>query len=170
VARASLEWRCFVWLVFWLLIYRKPRSILAYQKRNSYIRSDPQQRRGKSNGLLASVRETWAFVLASFRIRSGGSISSGFRFLQSQTACLDADRTPIVVIYLLSMSASVARLVVASMITRGSTLTPPKIAMSFVRWRHAGCVCIPGGDIGLPELLIGLQPRVIKVFEPTCLH
>jgi len=70
-------------------------------------------------------------------------------FLQSQHGlALTRIGAPIVVIYLLSDVGSVAAgWLSSSMIKRGSTVNAArKIAMLIVRWRHARCVCIPGGE------------------------
>jgi ACS family hexuronate transporter-like MFS transporter len=60
----------FVWLVFWLLIYRKPEEHpRASRAELDYIRSDPQESAGKIKWLtLLPLRQTWAFVAGKFLI------------------------------------------------------------------------------------------------------
>ena len=58
----------FVWLIFWLLLYRKPDEHPRVSKAElDYIRSDPQTRWRKSNGRASYPhRQTWAFVVGKF--------------------------------------------------------------------------------------------------------
>src|SRR6202795_2305 len=55
----------FVWLVFWLLIYRKPdEHPRVSQAELDYIHSDPQESAGKIKwAALLPLRQTWAFVV-----------------------------------------------------------------------------------------------------------
>jgi len=56
----------FVWLVFWLLIYRKRRSILAYKSGTRLHPRDPRHRRENQMGCLLPLRQTWRSSSASF--------------------------------------------------------------------------------------------------------
>lgn len=58
----------FVWLGFWLLIYRKPEEHASVsQAELNYIRSDPSDRIGRMAWVaLLPHRQTWAFVLGKF--------------------------------------------------------------------------------------------------------
>src|SRR6266481_4102989 len=58
----------FVWLMFWLLIYRKPEEHPSVSRAElAYIRSDPQAAAGKIKwAALLPLRQTWAFVLGKF--------------------------------------------------------------------------------------------------------
>jgi ACS family hexuronate transporter-like MFS transporter len=60
----------FVWLVFWLLLYRKPEDHPSVSKSElNYIRSDPQTPMPKIKwGKLLPHRQTWAFVMGKFMI------------------------------------------------------------------------------------------------------
>ena len=58
----------FLWLVLWLLIYRKPEDHPRVSPEElSYIRSDPAQPPAKMRWLsLVSYRQTWAFITGKF--------------------------------------------------------------------------------------------------------
>lgn len=58
----------FVWLVFWLILYRKPEEHPQCSAEElSYIRSDPPEPATKIKwARLLPYRQTWAFVLAKF--------------------------------------------------------------------------------------------------------
>ena len=58
----------FVWLIFWLLLYRKPdEHSLVSKAELDYIRSDPQEAAASIKwARLLPHRQTWAFVLAKF--------------------------------------------------------------------------------------------------------
>ncbi|HMJ21811.1 MAG TPA: MFS transporter [Terriglobales bacterium] len=60
----------FVWLVFWLLLYRKPEEHPRVSRAElDYIRSDPQEPRTKIKwARLIPHRQTWAFVVGKFMI------------------------------------------------------------------------------------------------------
>jgi ACS family hexuronate transporter-like MFS transporter len=60
----------FAWLIFWLLLYRKPEDHPRVSKAElEYIRSDPSEPMTKVKWLsLASYRQTWAFVVGKFMI------------------------------------------------------------------------------------------------------
>jgi MFS transporter, ACS family, hexuronate transporter len=60
----------FVWLVFWLLVYRKPEEHPRISKAElDYIRSDPQESMAKIKWVrLIPHRQTWAFVVGKFMI------------------------------------------------------------------------------------------------------
>jgi len=65
VATGSLG---FVWLIFWLLFYRKPEEhALVSPAELDYIRGDPQEATAKIKwAQLLPHRQTWAFVLGKF--------------------------------------------------------------------------------------------------------
>jgi MFS transporter, ACS family, hexuronate transporter len=58
----------FLWLIFWLLLYRKPEEHPRLSKNElDYIRSDPSFPAAKTTWLsLIGYRQTWAFVAAKF--------------------------------------------------------------------------------------------------------
>ncbi len=60
----------FVWLIFWLLLYRKPEEHPRVSKAElNYIRSDPQTPMVKIKwAKLIPHRQTWAFVIGKFLI------------------------------------------------------------------------------------------------------
>jgi ACS family hexuronate transporter-like MFS transporter len=60
----------FVWLAFWLLVYRKPEEHPRISKAElDYIRSDPQESMAKIKWIrLIPHRQTWAFVVGKFMI------------------------------------------------------------------------------------------------------
>jgi ACS family hexuronate transporter-like MFS transporter len=60
----------FVWVVLWLLLYRKPEEHRRVSKAElAYIRSDPPKPAGHMKWLsLVSYRQTWAFVVGKFMI------------------------------------------------------------------------------------------------------
>ena len=126
----------FVWLVFWLLIYRKPEEHPRVSKAElDYIRGDPQASAGKIKwAALLPLRQTWAFVLGKFLTDPIWWFYLFWvpGFLQSQHGlALTRIGAPIVVIYLLSDVGSVAAgWLSSSMIKRGSTVNAArKIAM-----------------------------------------
>src|SRR5258708_21682376 len=126
----------FVWLVFWLLIYRKPEEHPRVSKAElDYIRGDPQASAGKIKwAALLPLRQTWAFVVGKFLTDPIWWFYLLWvpGFLQSQHGlALTRIGAPIVVIYLLSDVGSVAAgWLSSSMIKRGSTVNAArKIAM-----------------------------------------
>src|SRR5256884_3370233 len=60
----------FVWLIFWLLLYRKPEEHSRVSKAElAYIRSDPPEPIRKIKWIsLFPHRQTWAFVMGKFMI------------------------------------------------------------------------------------------------------
>src|SRR5438445_4732582 len=60
----------FVWLAFWLMIYRKPGEHPRVSKAElDYIRSDPQDDLAKTKWVrLVPLRQTWAFAVGKFLI------------------------------------------------------------------------------------------------------
>ena len=58
----------FVWIVFWLVIYRRPEEHVRCSKAElAYIRSDPQESSQRTPWrLLLPCRQTWAFVTGKF--------------------------------------------------------------------------------------------------------
>jgi ACS family hexuronate transporter-like MFS transporter len=126
----------FVWLVFWLLIYRKPEEHARVSRAElDYIRSDPQEVAGKIKwAALLPLRQTWAFVVGKLLTDPIWWFYLFWvpGFLQSQHGlALTRIGAPIVVIYLLSDVGSVAAgWLSSSMIKRGSTVNAArKIAM-----------------------------------------
>jgi MFS transporter, ACS family, aldohexuronate transporter len=126
----------FVWLVFWLLIYRKPEQHPRVSKAElDYIRSDPQDSpvRTKWSALLP-LRQTWAFVAGKFLTDPVWWFYLFWipGFLQSKHGlALTGLAPPIVAIYLISDVGSVAGGWISSnLIKRGSTVNASrKIAM-----------------------------------------
>ncbi len=126
----------FVWLVFWLLIYRKPEEHpRVSQAELDYIRSDPQESAGKIKwAALLPLRQTWAFVAGKFLIDPVWWFYLFWvpGFLQSKHGlALTGIGAPIVVIYLISDVGSVAAGWMSSwLIRRGSTVNAArKMAM-----------------------------------------
>jgi ACS family hexuronate transporter-like MFS transporter len=126
----------FVWLVFWLLIYRKPEQHPRVLKAElEYIRSDPQDSpvRTKWSALLP-LRQTWAFVAGKFLTDPVWWFYLFWipGFLQSKHGlALTGLAPPIVAIYLISDVGSVAGGWMSSnLIKRGSTVNAArKMAM-----------------------------------------
>jgi MFS transporter, ACS family, hexuronate transporter len=126
----------FVWLVFWLLIYRKPdEHPRVSQAELDYIRSDPQESARKIKWAeLLPLRQTWAFVAGKFLIDPVWWFYLFWvpGFLQSKHGlALTGIGAPIVVIYLISDVGSVAAGWMSSwLIKRGSTVNAArKMAM-----------------------------------------
>jgi ACS family hexuronate transporter-like MFS transporter len=72
-----------VWLVFWLILYRKPQEHPRVSKTElALICSDPPEPTAKVSWLkLFPHLQTWAFIVANFSsTRSGGFCSSGSLF------------------------------------------------------------------------------------------
>jgi ACS family hexuronate transporter-like MFS transporter len=126
----------FVWLAFWLLIYRKPEEHPRVSRAElDYICSDPQAATGKIKwAAILPLRQTWAFVAGKFLTDPIWWFYLFWvpGFLQSQHGlALTRIGAPIVVIYLLSDVGSVAAgWLSSSMINRGSTVNAArKMAM-----------------------------------------
>jgi ACS family hexuronate transporter-like MFS transporter len=126
----------FVWLMFWLLMYRNPEEHPRVSRAElDYIRSDPQAAAGKIKwAALLPLRQTWAFVAGKFLTDPIWWFYLFWvpGFLQSRHGlALTRIGAPIVVIYLLSDVGSVAAGWLSSaMIKRGSTVNAArKIAM-----------------------------------------
>lgn len=103
----------FVWLAFWLLIYRKPEEHGHVSKAElHFIRSDPQESVGKIKWTaLLPLRQTWAFAAGKFLIDPVWWFYLFWvpGFLQSKHGlALTRIGAPIVVIYLISDVGSVA--------------------------------------------------------------
>jgi ACS family hexuronate transporter-like MFS transporter len=103
----------FVWLVFWLLIYRKPEKHASVTKAElDYIRSDPQESVAKIKwAALLPLRQTWAFIVGKFLTDPVWWFYLFWvpGFLQSKHGLsLTRIGAPIVVIYLISDIGSVA--------------------------------------------------------------
>lgn len=118
----------FVWLVFWLLIYRKPEEHPHVSKAElDYIRSDPQVSVRKIKwAALLPLRQTWAFIAGKFLTDPVWWFYLFWvpGFLQSKHGLsLTGIGVPIVVIYLMSDVGSVAAGWMSSwMIKRGNTI------------------------------------------------
>ncbi len=103
----------FVWLIFWLLIYRKPEDHPRVSKAElDYIRSDPPEPTEKIKWLsLLPHRQTWAFVMGKFMIDPIWWFYLFWipDFLQRRHGLsLMGIRAPIVVIYVIADVGSIA--------------------------------------------------------------
>jgi ACS family hexuronate transporter-like MFS transporter len=126
----------FIWLVFWLLIYRKPEKHPRVSKAElDYIRSEPQESARKIKwAALLPLRQTWTFIAGKFLTDPVWWFYLFWvpGFLQSKHGLsLTGIGAPIVVIYLISDVGSVAAGWMSSwMIKRGnSTNVARKTAM-----------------------------------------
>ncbi len=126
----------FVWLVIWLLIYRKPEDHRAVSKAElEYIRSDPQEPVGKTKWIrLFPLRQTWAFAMGKFLTDPVWWFYLFWvpGFLQSKHGlALTGIGIPIMVIYLISDVGSVAGgWLSSSLIKRGRSVNAArKVAM-----------------------------------------
>jgi ACS family hexuronate transporter-like MFS transporter len=103
----------FAWLVFWLLLYRKPEEHPSVGKAElDYIRSDPQESAWKIKWTaLLPLRQTWAFVMGKFLTDPVWWFYLFWvpGFLQTKHGLsLTGIGAPIIVIYLISDVGSVA--------------------------------------------------------------
>jgi len=126
----------FIWLFFWLLIYRKPEHHPSVSKAElAYIRSDPQDPPAKTKwSTLVPLRQTWAFVAGKFLTDPVWWFFLFWTpgFLQSQHhLALTGLGPPIIAIYLISDVGSVAAGWISStLIKRGHTVNfARKVAM-----------------------------------------
>jgi MFS transporter, ACS family, aldohexuronate transporter len=126
----------FVWLILWLLIYRKPGEHPGVSKAElDYIRSDPLDSPAKTKWTaLLPLRQTWAFVAAKFLTDPVWWFYLFWipGFLQSKHGLnLTGLGPPIVAIYLISDVGSVAGGWISSfLIKRGRSVDfARKIAM-----------------------------------------
>jgi MFS transporter, ACS family, hexuronate transporter len=126
----------FVWLAFWLGIYRKPEEHARVSPAElNYICSDPAEPAGKIKwASLLGLRQTWAIVLAKFLIDPVWWFYLFWvpDFLQTKHGlALKGLGLPIMVIYLISDAGSVAGgWISSSLIKRGRTINAGrKIAM-----------------------------------------
>ncbi|HEY2546650.1 MAG TPA: MFS transporter [Candidatus Acidoferrum sp.] len=126
----------FIWLFFWLLIYRKPEDHPSVSKAElDYIRSDPQDVPAKTKwSTLVPLRQTWAFVAGKFLTDPVWWFFLFWTpgFLQSQHhLALTGLGPPIIAIYLISDVGSVAGGWISStLIKRGHTVNVArKVAM-----------------------------------------
>jgi ACS family hexuronate transporter-like MFS transporter len=126
----------FVWLLFWLAIYREPHEHSRVSKTElEYIRSDPAPPSGQIKWTaLWPLRQTWAYAAGKFLIDPIWWFYLFWvpGFLQSQHGlALARIGAPIVVIYLISDVGSVAAgWLSSSLIRRGHTVNAArKIAM-----------------------------------------
>jgi len=126
----------FVWLVLWLLIYRKPEDHPSVsQTELDHIRSDPTEPTGKTKwASLLPLRQTWAFAVGKFLTDPVWWFYLFWvpGFLQSKHGlALTGIGIPIMVIYVISDVGSVAGgWLSSSLIKRGSSVNAArKIAM-----------------------------------------
>jgi ACS family hexuronate transporter-like MFS transporter len=126
----------FVWLVLWLLIYRKPEDHPSVsQTELDYIRSDPAEPTGKTKwASLLPLRQTWAFAVGKFLTDPVWWFYLFWvpGFLQSKHGlALTGIGIPIMVIYVISDVGSVAGgWLSSSLIKRGNSVNGArKIAM-----------------------------------------
>jgi ACS family hexuronate transporter-like MFS transporter len=118
----------FVWLLFWLMLYRKPEEHPLLSKTEfDYIRSDPQQSSQKIKWTkLFFFRQTWAFVIGKFLTDPVWWFYLFWvpGFLQKQHGLsLTGLGAPIVLIYVMSDVGSVAAGWLSStMIQRGKSI------------------------------------------------
>jgi ACS family hexuronate transporter-like MFS transporter len=118
----------FVWLIFWLLIYRKPEQHPSVSKAElAYIRSDPQAAPAKIKWTaLFPLRQTWAFVVGKLLTDPVWWFYLFWvpGFLQSQHGIsLAGLGPPIVTIYLISDFGSVGGGWISSfLLKRGNTV------------------------------------------------
>jgi ACS family hexuronate transporter-like MFS transporter len=116
----------FVWLVFWLAIYRKPQEHRRVSKGElDYIQSDPQTTSAKIKWTkLLPHRQTWAFVVGKFLTDPVWWFYLFWipGFLQSKHGlALTGITAPIVVIYLISDVGSVAGGWISSSLIKGGS-------------------------------------------------
>src|SRR5467141_3328461 len=118
----------FVWLLFWLMLYRKPEEHPSVCKAElDYIRSDPPESARKIKwAALLPLRQTWAFIAGKFLTDPVWWFYLFWvpGFLQSKHGLsLTGIGAPIVVIYLMSDVGSVAAGWMSSwMIKHGNTI------------------------------------------------
>src|SRR5258706_4567003 len=118
----------FVWLLFWLMLYRKPEEHPRVSKAElDYIRSDPSESARKIKwAALLPLRQTWAFVVGKFLTDPVWWVYLCWvpGFLQTKHGlALTRIGAPIVVIYLISDVGSFAAGWMSSwMIKRGNSV------------------------------------------------
>ncbi|HEY6263801.1 MAG TPA: MFS transporter [Candidatus Acidoferrum sp.] len=128
----------FVWLVFWLWLYRKPEEHPRVSKAEfAYIRSDPQESGLKIKwAALVPLRQTWAFVAGKFLTDPVWWFYLFWvpGFLQTKHGLsLTGVGAPIVVIYLISDVGSVAAGWLSSrMIKRGRSINVARKTAMFI--------------------------------------
>jgi ACS family hexuronate transporter-like MFS transporter len=117
-----------VWLCFWLLIYRKPEEHPRVSAEElAHIQSDPPERTEKVPwGRLLPLKETWAFSIAKMLTDPIWWFYLFWlpRFLQETFhTSISTNRTPIVVVYLISIVGSVGGgLLSSAMLAGGRSL------------------------------------------------
>jgi ACS family hexuronate transporter-like MFS transporter len=117
-----------VWLCFWLLIYRKPEDHPRVSAEElAHIQSDPPERTEKVPwGRLLPLKETWAFSIAKMLTDPIWWFYLFWlpRFLQETFhTSISTNRTPIVVVYLISIVGSVGGgLLSSAMLAGGRSL------------------------------------------------
>jgi ACS family hexuronate transporter-like MFS transporter len=126
----------FVWLAFWLMIYRKPEEHPRVSKAElDYIRSDPQDDLAKTKWIsLVPLRQTWAFAAGKFLIDPVWWFylfwMPGF-FQTKHGLSLTRVGLPLIAIYVIADAGSVAGGWISSfLIKRGRSINAArKIAM-----------------------------------------
>jgi ACS family hexuronate transporter-like MFS transporter len=117
-----------VWLCFWLLIYRKPEEHPRVSAEElAHIQSDPPERTEKVPwARLLPLKETWAFSVAKMLTDPIWWFYLFWlpRFLQETFhTSISTNRTPIVVVYLISIVGSVGGgLLSSAMLAGGRSL------------------------------------------------
>jgi ACS family hexuronate transporter-like MFS transporter len=117
-----------VWLCFWLLIYRRPEDHPRVSAEElAFIESDPPEKTEKVPwARLLPLKETWAFSIAKMLTDPIWWFYLFWlpRFLQETFhTSISTNRTPIVVVYLISIVGSVGGgLLSSAMLARGSSL------------------------------------------------
>lgn len=128
----------FVWLIFWLLLYRKPEEHPRVSRAElDYIRSDPQPPMAKIKwARLIPHRQTWAFVVGKFMIDPIWWFYLFWvpDFLQRQHGLsLMKIGIPIMVIYVIADVGSVAGGWLSSwLIARGQTVNIARKSTMFI--------------------------------------
>ena len=128
----------FVWLLFWLMLYRKPEEHPRVSKAElDYIRSDPSESAVKIKwSALLPLRQTWAFVVGKFLTDPVWWFYLFWvpGFLQTKHGlALTRIGAPIVVIYLISDVGSVAAGWLSSwMIKQGRSISRARKTAMFI--------------------------------------
>lgn len=102
----------FVWLIFWIAMYRSPQDHPHFSKEElTYIRSDPTEPSVEFPWIkLFAIRQTWAFAIGKFLTDPVFSFFFFFlpKFFYTQHGVtLDKIGPPIMVIYLMSDAGSI---------------------------------------------------------------
>jgi len=102
----------FVWLIFWIAMYKSPQDHLQVSKEElAYIRSDPSEVSVQFPWInLLTFRQTWAFAIGKFLTDPVFSFFFFFLpkfFYEQHGVTLDKIGPPIMVIYLMSDGGSI---------------------------------------------------------------